>query len=160
MTLCQRVGEHDRGRTLMGPCTGQTRGALAARLPIGTGRRVGCPPLRMQYPAVLVHGCRARIRPRVRHVCIYVTHSYDYITETVLKIRAVDLTVVNGKCLCDCHTDQGIAARQRALDRGYRGSRPPQPRDQSIHSTNKRRYFQYAVHSTQGGASRFKTTVT
>ena len=25
--------------------------------------------------------------------------------------------------------------------RGYRGSRPPQPRDQSIHSTNKRRYF-------------------
>ena len=33
----------------------------------------------------------------------------------------------------------------RALDRGYRGSRPPQPRDQSLHSSNKRRYFQYAV---------------
>jgi len=28
-------------------------------------------------------------------------------------------------------------ARQRALDRGYRGSRPPQPRDQCLHSTNK-----------------------
>ena len=72
----------------------------------------------MQYPAVLVHGCRARIRPRVRHVCIYVTHSYDYITETVLKIRAVDLTVVNGKWLCD-NTNQGMTARQRALDREY-----------------------------------------
>ena len=36
--------------------------------------------------------------------------------------------------LCD-YTDQGIAARQRALDRGYRGSRSPQPRDQSLHST-------------------------
>ena len=41
-----------------------------------------------------------------------------------------------------------MAARQRALDRGYRGSRPPQPRDQSLHSTNKRSYFQYAVRST------------
>ena len=41
-----------------------------------------------------------------------------------------------------------MAAPQRALDRGYRGSRPPQPRDQSLHSTNKRRYFQYAVRST------------
>ena len=34
-------------------------------------------------------------------------------------------------------------------DRGYRGSRPPQPRDQSLHRSNKRRYFQYAVRSTQ-----------
>ena len=41
---------------------------------------------------------------------------------------------------CD-YTDQGMAARQRALDRGYRGSRPPQPRDQSLHRSNKRRYF-------------------
>ena len=39
-----------------------------------------------------------------------------------------------------------MAARQRALDRGYRGSRPPQPRDQSLHRS-KRRYFQYAVRS-------------
>ena len=52
-------------------------------------------------------------------------------TEPVLKIRAVGLTVVNGKWSCD-YTDQGMAARQRALDRGYRGSRPPQPRDQSL----------------------------
>ena len=65
----------------------------------------------------------------------------------MLKIRAVGLTVVNGKWSCD-YTDQGIAARQRALDRGYRGSRPPQPRDQSLHRSNKRRYFQYAVRST------------
>ena len=64
-------------------------------------------------------------------------------TEPVLKIRAVGLTVVNVKWSCD-YTDQGIAARQRALDRGYRGSRPPQPRDQSL-LRNKRRYFQYAV---------------
>jgi len=42
-----------------------------------------------------------------------------------------------------------MAARQRALDRGYRGSRPPQSRDQSLHSTNKRRYFQHAARSTQ-----------
>ena len=42
-----------------------------------------------------------------------------------------------------------LAARQRALARGYRGSRPPQPRDQSLNSTNKRRHFQYAVRSTQ-----------
>ena len=69
-------------------------------------------------------------------------------TEPVLKIRAVGLIVVNGKWLCD-YTDQGMAARHRALDRGYRGSRPPQPRDQSLHSSNKRRYFQYAVRSTQ-----------
>ena len=50
----------------------------------------------------------------------------------MLKIRAVGLTVVNGKWSCD-YTDQGMAARQRALDRGYRGSHPPQPRDQSLH---------------------------
>ena len=42
-----------------------------------------------------------------------------------------------------------MAARQRAIDRGHRGSRPPQPRDQSLHSTNKRRYFQHAVRSAQ-----------
>ena len=35
----------------------------------------------------------------------------------MLKIRAVGLTVVNGKWLCD-YTNQGMAARQRALDRG------------------------------------------
>ena len=63
-----------------------------------------------------------------------------HVTEPVLKIRAVGLTVANGKRLCD-YTNQGMAARQRALDRGYRGSRPPKPRDQSLHSTNKRRYF-------------------
>ena len=57
-------------------------------------------------------------------------------TEPVLKIRAVGLIVVNGKWSCD-YTDQGMAARHRALDRGYRGSRPPQPRDQSLHSRNK-----------------------
>ena len=68
-------------------------------------------------------------------------------TEPVLKIRAVGLIVVNGKWSCD-YTDQGMAARHRALDRGYRGSRPPQPRDQSLHRSNKRRYFQYAVCST------------
>ena len=59
--------------------------------------------------------------------------------------------------MCD-YTDQGMAARQRALDRGYRGSRPPQPRDQSLHSTNKRRYFQYAVRSTQIAALQSLTT--
>ena len=64
-------------------------------------------------------------------------------TEPVLKIRAVGLIVVNGKWSCD-YTDQGMAARHRALDRGYRGSCPPQPRDQSLHSSYKRRYFQYA----------------
>ena len=52
----------------------------------------------------------------------------------VLKIRAVDLIVVNGKWLCD-YTNQGMSARHRALDRGYRGSHPPQPRDQSLHCT-------------------------
>ena len=30
---------------------------------------------------------------------------------------------------------------------GYRGSRPPQPRDQSPHSPNKRRYLQCAVNA-------------
>ena len=58
-------------------------------------------------------------------------------TEPVLKIRAVGLTVVNGKWLCD-YTNKGVAARQRAYDRGYRGSRPPQPRDQSLHYSHKR----------------------
>ena len=38
-------------------------------------------------------------------------------TEPVLKIRAVGLTVVNGKWSCD-YTDQGMAARLRALERG------------------------------------------
>ena len=31
-----------------------------------------------------------------------------------------------------------MAARQRALDRGCRGPRPSQPRDQSLHRSNKR----------------------
>ena len=57
------------------------------------------------------------------------------------EIRAVGLTVVNGKWLCD-YTDQGVAARQRAQDQGYRGSRPTQPRDQSLHRSNIRSYFQ------------------
>ena len=35
--------------------------------------------------------------------------------EPVLKIRAVGLMVVNGKWSCD-YTDQGMAARRRALD--------------------------------------------
>ena len=76
----------------------------------------------------------------------------DLITGELMNIKlalpeweaAVGLTVVHEKWLCD-YADQGRAARQRALDRGCRGSRPPQPRDQSLHSTNKRRYFQYAA---------------
>ena len=68
-------------------------------------------------------------------------------------IRAVGLIVVNGKWSCD-YTDQGMAARHRALDRGYRGSRPPQPRDQSIRAytaaTNEDIFCtQYAVRRTQ-----------
>ena len=65
-------------------------------------------------------------------------------TEPVLKIGAVDLYCTlcsrqftdhkKGKWLCH----QGMAARQRAYDRGYRGSRPPQPRDQSLHYSHKR----------------------
>ena len=72
-------------------------------------------------------------------------------TEPVLKIRAVGLIVVNGKWSCD-YTDQGMAARHRALDRGP-ASHAPQPRDLSLHSSNKRRYFQYAVRSTQSTQS-------
>ena len=43
-------------------------------------------------------------------------------TEPVLKIRAVGLTVVNGKWSCG-YTDQGMAARQRALEQAV--SRSP-----------------------------------
>jgi len=46
----------------------------------------------------------------------------------------------------NCSTlNEGIAAHHRALDRGHRGSRPLQPRDQSLHRSDKRRYFQHAV---------------
>ena len=73
----------------------------------------------------------------------------------MLKIRAVGLIVVNGKGLCS-HTDQGMAARQRAKIEGtprggYRGSIPHQPRDQSLLYTAATKDFlfffpsQYAV---------------
>ena len=78
---------------------------------------------------------------------------YHHRTEPVLKIQAVGLTVVNGKWSCD-YTNQGIAARQRALDRGYRGSggsRPPQPRDQSLHRS-KDQTKMFSVRSTQYAA--------
>ena len=38
----------------------------------------------------------------------------------------------------------------------FRCCSPPQARDQSLHSTNKRRYFQYAVRSTQYAAYRVR----
>ena len=58
------------------------------------------------------------------------------------------------KWLCD-YTNQPRYGRPSTrttqyADRGYRGSRPPQPRDQSLRSTNKRRFYfstQYAVRS-------------
>ena len=58
--------------------------------------------------------------------------------------------IIRELCLLKCdYTDQGMAARQRALDRGYRGSRPPQLRDQSLHRSDMTNEYifstQYAV---------------
>ena len=70
-------------------------------------------------------------------------------------IRAVDLTVVNGKWLCD-DTNQGMATRQRALDRGHLPRLTPTGHpSHAIRAcgTNKRRCFQYAVRMTPFGMS-------
>ena len=48
-----------------------------------------------------------------------------------------------------------MAARQRALDRGYRGLRPPQPRDQSLHrSKNYGLAYEYSfcIRKARAGA--------